>query len=88
MIPLIYEHDWKPNVWFPNVTGYDTQDILRDKYYRQIPSLLQQCEDLYIFKPFDISNLTFLSALSIPRHNHLIPAFLTNDNISGLLNTE
>ena len=58
MIPLIYEHDWKPNVWFPNVTGYDTQDILRDKYYRQIPCLLQQCEDLYIFKPFDISNLS------------------------------
>ena len=58
MIPLIYEHDWKPNVWFPNVTGYDTEDILRDRYYRQIPSLLQQCEDLYIFEPSDISSLS------------------------------
>jgi len=58
MIPLIYEHDWKPNVWFPNVTGYDTEDILRDRYYRQIPSLLQQCGNLYIFEPSDISSLS------------------------------
>ena len=59
MIPLVYEHDWKPNIWFPNVTGYKKQDIHRDlKYYRQIPCLLQQCEDLYIFKPSDISSLS------------------------------
>ena len=59
MIPLVYEHDWKPNVWFPNVTGYDIKDILRNKKYnRQIPSLLQQCEDIKIYKSSDISNLS------------------------------
>ena len=58
MIPLIYEHDWKPNVWFPNVTGYDIEDILRYRYYRQIPSLLQQCGDLYSCEPSDISSLS------------------------------
>ena len=31
MIPLVYEHDWKPNIWFPNTTGYDIKDILRNK---------------------------------------------------------
>ena len=59
MIPLVYEHDWKPNVWFPNVTGYDRKDILRNKKYdRQIPSLLQQCEDIKIYKSSDVHNLS------------------------------
>ena len=59
MIPLVYEHDWKPNIWFPNTTGYDIKDILRNKKYnRQIPSLLQQCEDIKIYKSSDISNLS------------------------------
>ena len=59
MIPLVYEHDWKPNVWFPNVTGYDRKDILRNKKYdRQIPCLLQQCEDIKIYKSSDVHNLS------------------------------
>jgi len=59
MIPLVYEHDWKPNVWFPNTTGYDKKDILRNKKYdRQIPSLLQQCEDIKIYKSSDVHNLS------------------------------
>ena len=35
--------------------------------------------------PFDISNLIVLSALSIPRQSHLIPASLTICNTSVLL---
>ena len=59
MIPLVYEHDWKPNVWFPNTTGYDKKDILRNKKYdRQIPCLLQQCEDIKIYKSSDVHNLS------------------------------
>lgn len=59
MIPLVYEHDWKPNVWFPNTTGYDRKDIHRSlKHGRQIPAILKQCKGLKIFKPCDIPNLS------------------------------
>ena len=59
MINLVYDHDWKPNVWFPKVTGYLEKDIHYCRNYdRQIPWILQVfIDDVNIISPNDIDTV-------------------------------
>jgi hypothetical protein len=59
MINLVYEHEWKPNIWFPKVTGYKEKDIHHcHKYNRQIPWILQVfIDDINIISPADIDSV-------------------------------
>lgn len=59
MINLVYEHEWKPNIWFPKITGYSEIDIHRcEKYKRQIPWILQIfLDDINIISPDEIDSV-------------------------------
>tara|TARA_Y100000389_G_scaffold191583_1_gene217984 strand:+ start:2400 stop:3668 length:1269 start_codon:yes stop_codon:yes gene_type:complete len=59
MINLVYEHEWKPNIWFPAITGYSKIDIHRcHKYKRQIPWILQIfLDDINIISPNEIDTV-------------------------------
>ena len=59
MINLVYEHEWKPNVWFPMITGYLEKDIhYCFKHKRQIPWILQIfLEDINIISPDEIDTV-------------------------------
>jgi len=59
MINLVYEHEWKPNIWFPTITGYLEIDIHRcHKYNRQIPWILQVfLDDINIISPDEIDTV-------------------------------
>ena len=59
MINLVYEHEWKPNIWFPNLTGYLETDIhYCHKYKRQIPWMFQFfLPDIRIISPDEIDTV-------------------------------
>lgn len=59
MINLVYDHDWKPNIWFPKVTGYRIKDIhYCEDFDRQIPWILQFFQpDLNIISPNEIDTV-------------------------------
>ena len=59
MINLVYEHEWKPNVWFPMITGYLEEDIhYCGRFKRQIPWILQVfLDDINIISPDEIDTV-------------------------------
>jgi hypothetical protein len=59
MINLVYEHEWKPNIWFPMITGYLEKDIHYSfKHKRQIPWLFQVfIDDINIISPAEIDSV-------------------------------
>ena len=59
MINLVYDHDWKPNIWFPKITGYRIKDIhYCEDFDRQIPWILQFFQpDLNIISPNEIDTV-------------------------------
>ncbi|MGA0351977.1 MAG: hypothetical protein ACO3MF_04465 [Acholeplasmataceae bacterium] len=59
MINLVYEHEWKPNIWFPITSGQNKNDIhWCHKYNRQIPWMFQFfLPDIRIISPDDIDSV-------------------------------
>jgi hypothetical protein len=59
MIKLVYEHKWKPNIWFPNLTGHLENDIHYCHFYkRQIPWMLQFfLPDIRLITPSQIDSV-------------------------------
>lgn len=59
MINLVYDHDWKPNVWFPRATGYIPTDIhVCPDLDRQIPWIFQIfLPDLNLISPHQIDTV-------------------------------
>ena len=58
-IPLVFDHPFKSNVWFPNYAGTDINDIHRStRFQRQIPWILQTFDPLLsIHSAHEIDNL-------------------------------
>ena len=58
-IPLVYDHPFKSNVWHPNVTGSEPNDIYRsERFHRQIPWVLQTFDPLLsVHSKYDIPSL-------------------------------
>lgn len=59
MINLVYEHEWKPNVWFPITSGINEHDIhWCPEYQRSIPWMFQFfLPDIKIISPADIDTV-------------------------------
>lgn len=58
-IPIVYDDPFKPNVWCPNTSGLDENDIhWSHKFNRQMPWTLQAFEPLLtVHRPSEIKNL-------------------------------